>query len=371
MLTRDFDFELPEELIAQRALPRGQSRLLVLDAEGEDRHRLIADLPQLLQPGDLLVVNDTRVIPARLFAHRPTGGKVEILLVEPVPRESSSSERSAEGSEPAPEGDAPSLEREVPSLEWEVLVKPGRKARPGTILQLPDGPSLEILSKGDDGRHRARFDQPIEPHLERLGHVPLPPYIKRPDEASDHERYQTVFARHPGAIAAPTAGLHFSDELLQQLEDRGIRRTTVTLHVGIGTFKPVTAELAHEHVMDRERWRVSEEAAEAIRSTRAAGGRIVAVGTTVVRTLESAARASGGEILPGSGNTDLFIRPGFPFQAVDLLLTNFHLPRSTLLMLVSALAGRERVLDAYREAVERRYRFYSYGDAMLVGRGEG
>ncbi|MCB1054370.1 MAG: tRNA preQ1(34) S-adenosylmethionine ribosyltransferase-isomerase QueA, partial [Acidobacteria bacterium] len=291
--------------------------------------------------GDLLVVNDTRVLPSRLFARRPdTGGRVELLLVE------------AHG-----------------ELEWDALIKPGRKARPGTRLELPGGPGVEVVAKReDDGLYRLRFTEPVEPHLERLGHVPLPPYIKRADRAEDRERYQTVYAREPGAIAAPTAGLHFSRELLETLGEHGIQRATVTLHVGIGTFKPVTAELVHEHRMDAERWQVSEETAAAIGRTRAAGGRVVAVGTTVVRTLETAALEGGGEVVPGHGSTRLFITPGFRFQAVDALLTNFHLPCSTLLMLVSAFAGRDRVLAGYREAVEERYRFYSYGDAMLAER---
>ncbi|MCB1032237.1 MAG: tRNA preQ1(34) S-adenosylmethionine ribosyltransferase-isomerase QueA [Acidobacteria bacterium] len=349
MLTRDFDYHLPEDRIAQFPAPRGESRLLVVDDPPGSRHRRIQDLPSLLEPGDLMVVNDTRVIPARLFARRPeTGGRVELLLVE-----------------------------KVSPTTWDVLVKPGRKARPGARLilesEMPVRESLpalevEILEKHEDGRHRASFAGPVEPYLETLGHIPLPPYIKRPDSRQDRELYQTVFARRDGAIAAPTAGLHFSDDLLRQLAERGVERTAVTLHVGIGTFKPVTADLAHEHRMESERWEVSSAAAEAIRACRQRGGRIVAVGTTVVRTLETAARRGEGAIEPGSGSTDLFIRPGFEFRAVDRLLTNFHLPRSTLLMLVSALAGRERILDAYREAIEEGYRFYSYGDAMLLDR---
>ncbi len=349
MLTQDFDYHLPEDRIAQHPAPRGESRLLVLDAERDLRHRTIRDLPQLLRSGDLLVANDTSVIPARLFAERAeTGGQVELLLVE-----------------------------KFTDTEWDVLAKPGRKAKPGTRLELLEGnpPALgpaplqvEILTKLRDGRHRVRFDTPIEAHLDALGHIPLPPYIKRPDSAQDRELYQTVFARQEGAIAAPTAGLHFSQELLEELSQAGVSSTSVTLHVGIGTFKPVTAELAHEHEMESERWEVSEAAAAAISRCRRQGGRVVAIGTTVVRTLETAARRGNGRVLPGKGRSRLFIRPGFSFQAVDVLLTNFHLPRSTLLMLVSALAGRERVLDAYREAIRNDYRFYSYGDAMLLER---
>jgi S-adenosylmethionine:tRNA ribosyltransferase-isomerase len=225
-----------------------------------------------------------------------------------------------------------------------------------------------VIEKEEAGRHRLRFSESIEPHLERLGHMPLPPYIQREDEAEDRERYQTVWARNPGAIAAPTAGLHFSREILDRLAAAGIGIAEVTLHVGLGTFKPVTAERVEDHRMDSERWAVSEATAEAIRRTREQGGRVVAVGTTVVRTLESAAMAGGGEVRAGHGATELFITPGFRFQVVDVLLTNFHLPKSTLLMLVSAFAGRERVLAAYEEAIGAGYRFYSYGDAMLMER---
>ncbi|HVS00936.1 MAG TPA: tRNA preQ1(34) S-adenosylmethionine ribosyltransferase-isomerase QueA [Thermoanaerobaculia bacterium] len=343
MRTADFDFDLPPGRIAQHAVPRGESRLLVLDREGPERHRTVRDLPALLRPDDLLVLNDTRVIPARLFGRRAGGGRIELLLVE---RPDESNER-----------------------EWDALAKPGRRAKPGTVIEL-DGLTAEVVDKREDGRHRLRFSEPIEPHLDRLGHIPLPPYIQRPDAAEDRERYQTVFARSPGAIAAPTAGLHFSEELLREIAAAGIETATVTLHVGIGTFKPVAAEEVEEHRMDSERYEVPEATAEALRRVRARGGRVVAVGTTVVRTLEGAALASGGggEVRPGPGSTALFITPGFRFQVVDILLTNFHLPRSTLLMLVSAFAGRERVLAAYTEAVREGYRFYSYGDAMLAER---
>jgi S-adenosylmethionine:tRNA ribosyltransferase-isomerase len=348
MLTSDFDYDLPAARIAQRPAPRGESRLLVLGAEGARRHRRIADLPELLRAGDLLVVNDTRVIPARLFARRcgPAGGsggdrgKIELLLVE---------KRAAR--------------------EWDALVKPGRKARPGAVLALDGEISAEVVGEpAGDGRRRLRFSAPIEPHLDRLGHVPLPPYIKRPDEAADRERYQTVYARQPGAIAAPTAGLHLTDRLLEEVRARGAELIAVTLHVGIGTFKPVTAELVHEHRMERERYEISPRAAAAIARARTRGDRVVAVGTTVVRTLEGAAAGAAGVVSAGPGSTDLFITPGYRFRVVDALLTNFHLPRSTLLMLVSAFAGRERVLAAYREAIEEGYRFYSYGDAMFVER---
>lgn len=340
MLTSDFDYQLPADRIAQHPRPRGESRLLVLDADGSERHRTVRDLPSILRSGDLLVVNDTRVIPARLFGRRAdSGGSVEILLVE-----------------------------RITALEWICLAKPGKRARVGVSLEFSPELRAEVLERHDDGRHRIRFSNPVEPHLQALGHVPLPPYIKRPDERRDVREYQTVYAQHPGAIAAPTAGLHFDEALLARLETSGIRRTAVTLHVGIGTFKPVTAALVHEHQMESERYEISPETVRAIDETRAAGGRVVAVGTTVVRTLEGCAAAHSGTLQAGSGRTELFIVPGFQFRLVDALLTNFHLPRSTLLMLVSAFAGRERVIAAYEEAIREGYRFYSYGDAMLAER---
>jgi S-adenosylmethionine:tRNA ribosyltransferase-isomerase len=343
VLAADFDYHLPPERVAQEAAPRGTSRLLVLDAPAAARHRRIGDLPAVLRPGDLLVVNDTRVLPARLFARRAaTGGRVELLLAE-----------------------------KIDERHWDALMRPGRRARPGTLLELEPGLEVEVLTRGADGRHRVRFSAPIEPHLERLGHVPLPPYIHRPDTPQDRERYQTVFAREPGAIAAPTAGLHFDAELLSRLRAGGIEIAALTLHVGLGTFKPVTAELVHEHRMDAERFAIPAATAAALVRARERGGRVVAVGTTVVRALETSALLSGGRPLAGHGSTDLFITPGFRFQVADLLLTNFHLPRSTLLMLVCAFAGRERVLAAYREAIAAGYRFYSYGDAMLAERNPG
>jgi S-adenosylmethionine:tRNA ribosyltransferase-isomerase len=368
VLTADFDFALPEAAIAQRARPRGTSRLFVLDREPPDRHLHVGDLPRLLRPGDLLVVNDTRVIPARLFAQRgtaPATAATADLAAGPAPTAGATVELL--------------LVDRVGACEWDALVRPGRRAHPGTRLWFPpaqDGTvvHVEVLATSADGRRRVRFSEPIEPHLERLGHVPLPPYIHRADEAADRDRYQTVWAREPGAIAAPTAGLHFDQALLERLTAAGISRAAVTLHVGIGTFKPVTAELVHEHRMETERYQISAATAEQIAATRARGGRIVAVGTTVVRTLEAAALAAGdperaAETLPvGSGRADLFITPGFRFRVVDLLITNFHLPRSTLLMLVAAFAGRERVLAAYAEAVREGYLFYSYGDAMLLER---
>lgn len=340
MLVSEFDYELPAELIAQHPRPRGDSRLLLLPRTGEPDHRRIGDLPALLTPGDLLVVNDTRVLPARLFGRRrPGGGRVELLLAE---RHS--------------------------DTEWSALVRPGRRARPGTRIELTPELEAEVTSRGTDGRHRIRFSTPIEPHLDEIGHVPLPPYIRRPDEPSDRDRYQTVYARHPGAIAAPTAGLHLTRALLDDVRAAGVQVASLTLHVGLGTFKPVTAELVHEHRMDSERYSIPAATANAIQDTRDREGRIVAVGTTTVRALESAA-TEDGRVDPRDGSTGLFIVPGYRFRIVDLLLTNFHLPRSTLLMLVCAFAGHEHVLAAYEEAIRRRYLFYSYGDAMLVERG--
>ena len=337
MLTADFDFELPEKLIAQEAKERGTSRLLVLEPGAALSHRGIGNLPDLLAPGDLLVVNDTRVIPARLFATRAgTGGRVELLLAE---------KRN--------------------DRRWLALARPGRRLRAGALLRLDDHLEAQVTRKLDDGKIELVFSEAIEPHLGRLGHVPLPPYIQRPDTRADRERYQTIFATAEGAIAAPTAGLHFTPELIALLGERQVRIERLTLHVGIGTFKPVTALEVTGHRMEHERYEVPERTAAAIRTTRESGGRVVAVGTTVMRTLESVARVYG-EIVAGGGVTDLFIYPGFQFSVADLLLTNFHLPRSTLLMLVCAFGGTERVLRAYSSAVENRYRFYSYGDAMLV-----
>lgn len=337
MLTEDFDFELPDRLIAQQPAERGKSRMMVVVPGSPVAHRAIGDLPDYLRPGDLLVVNDTRVIPARLFARRAkTGGRIEILLAE----------RQAEAT-------------------WACLIKPGRKAKPGARFELAPGISIEVIEKQVDGRYLVRFSEPIGPHLEELGQMPLPPYIKRPDTPADRSNYQTIFANEPGAIAAPTAGLHFTDSLVRDLRERGVGVSSVTLHVGLGTFKPVTADLVHEHRMDEERYEISEQTVRAIEAARSTGGRIVAVGTTVVRTLEGAA-ADGLPLRAGRGRTDIFIRPGHDFRVVDALLTNFHLPKSTLLMLVSAFVGRRRILDVYRNAVENDYRFFSYGDAMLL-----
>ena len=336
----DFDYQLPETSIAQQPAPRGESRLLHLDGNGHLAHRGVRDLPGLLRAGDLLVVNNTKVIPARLYAYRPeTGGRLELLLVE-----------------------------KLSDRRWVALAKPGKRARPGLMFELDQGLEVEVIGKLEGGRIEVRFNQLVEPHLDRLGHVPLPPYIRRADAESDRTDYQTVYASQPGAIAAPTAGLHFDRSLLTEIQNHGIDVVPITLHVGIGTFRPVSAARIEDHRMDTERFEIPAATATAIGETRTAGRRVVAVGTTVVRSLESAL-GPDGEIQPTSGKTDLFIRPGYSFGAIDVLLTNFHLPRSTLLMLVCAFAGRQRVLDAYGAALQAGYRFYSYGDCMLVEAG--
>ena len=333
MLVDLFDYALPVDAIAQEPRPRGTSKLLVVDpASGAIEDRTFADFPSQLRPGDLLVRNDARVIPARLLGRRE-GRAVEIFLL-------------------ADEG----------SGAWTALARPGRRAKPGDAIDFPEGERARVLEVLPDGKRRVRFDPPLTPErLAAIGHVPLPPYIRRPDDPRDRDWYQTVYARSDGAVAAPTAGLHFTAAILEEIAVRGVEVADVTLLVGSGTFKPVTVPNADAHVMDRERVRIPKETVDAIARARARAGRIVAVGTTVTRALE--AWALGGET---DFATDLFIRPGFEFRAVDALLTNFHLPRSTLLMLVSAFAGRELVLAAYADALRRGYRFYSYGDAMFV-----
>lgn len=347
----DFHYDLPLDLIAQHPLPeRSSSRLLVADAPHHALgDRTFHDLPQLLQPGDLLVFNDTRVLPARLFGRKPSGGEVEVML-----------------------------ERITGTHTAVAMLGASKKPREGSVIELDDGTPVRVL--GRDGQFfELRFEctEPLEKLLLRAGHMPLPPYIARPDDARDSERYQTVYAKHPGAVAAPTAGLHFDAKLLDTLRARGIDFGYVTLHVGAGTFQPVRAEKIEDHEMHREWLNVGAELVEKIHHTRANGGRVIAVGTTVVRALE-AARGEHGDIEPFAGETRIFIFPGYRITSIDGLITNFHLPESTLLMLVSAFAGREFVLSAYKHAVEHRYRFYSYGDAMLVwpesgdeGRGTG
>jgi len=328
-----FDYALPADRIAQEPRERGTSRLLVLDRDtGATAHRTVADLPSLLEPGDLVVRNDARVIPARL-AGRRAGRDVEIFLLQ---------EEGGGG--------------------WTCLVRPGKRALPGDAIDLPSGMRATVAAVLPDGKRVVEFDPPLTPErLDAIGSMPLPPYIRRPDDARDRAWYQTVFARADGAVAAPTAGLHFTEEIFAAIRAKGADVADLTLLVGAGTFRPVTAREATDHVMDGERVRIPEETLARVRETRARGGRIVAVGTTVTRALE-AWRIEGRPEF----TTRLFITPGFAFGVVDALVTNFHLPRSTLLMLVSAFAGRERVLAAYAEALADGYRFYSYGDAMFV-----
>jgi S-adenosylmethionine:tRNA ribosyltransferase-isomerase len=339
---KDFDYELPPTLIARYPCPeRDAARLLVLDRPAGLSHRHIRDLPRLLDPGDLLVVNDTRVFPARLRGRKPSGGRVELLLVEPE----------------EPDG---------PAQRWRALYASSKSLRAGALVRLGGDLGATLLEPLGEGLGRFRLEAPhsVRAAIEAAGEVPLPPYLERAPEESDRERYQTVYARAEGAVAAPTAGLHFTQALLRAIEVRGVRIASLTLHVGPGTFLPVRSERIEEHRMHEEKFLVPEETAEAIRAARSAGRRVVAVGTTSLRALESA--GTSGEVQAGAGRTDLFVYPGYRFRVVDALLTNFHLPRSTLLMLVAALAGREALLAAYAEAIREGYRFYSYGDAMLV-----
>lgn len=340
MKTSDFYYDLPEELIAQDPLEdRSSSRLLVLDRKtGEREHRVFRDLVEFLNPGDCLVVNNTRVIPARLMGVKEgTGAGIEVLLL-----------------------------KRCEDNVWETLVKPGKKARPGARISFGDGLLVgEVLEVVEEGNRRIRFTYEgiFEEILDQLGQMPLPPYITH--QLKDKNRYQTVYARHEGSAAAPTAGLHFTPELLKRIEDKGVKLAHVTLHVGLGTFRPVKVEDVTQHHMHSEFYMIEEEQAKLINETRAAGGRVICVGTTSCRTLESAADEAG-VLHAGSGWTDIFIYPGYRFKIMDALITNFHLPESTLLMLVSAFAGKERVMAAYKEAVEERYRFFSFGDAMYI-----
>ncbi len=348
MRVADFDFDLPPGLIAQEPPPeRGTSRLLCLDRDdGRIRHHRFAELPALLAAGDLIVVNDTRVFPARLIGYRlPGGGAAECLLVAP-------------GEEPD---------------TWTALVHPGQRLKPGSRMVFErNGQRLEaeVISRHFHGRRlirlRAPSGAPISDLIHAIGHVPLPPYVKRDDTAADRERYQTVYGRREGSIAAPTAGLHFTPEILDALGHAGIERASITLHVGYGTFQPIRGEDVESHRMEAEAYEVGEAAAAALSRALQAGRRVVSVGTTTTRTLESLSVEADGTVRPQRGETALFIHPGHRFKVVRGLVTNFHLPRSSLLMLVSAFAGREQVLAAYREAIDRGYRFYSYGDAMLI-----
>ncbi|MGZ4134543.1 MAG: tRNA preQ1(34) S-adenosylmethionine ribosyltransferase-isomerase QueA [Tumebacillaceae bacterium] len=335
----EFDFELPKELIAQHPLEeRTSSRLMTLNKEtGAIEHHTFADLIDFLSPGDALILNDTRVIPARLYGVKPdTGAKVEFLLL-----------------------------KEQGNDTWEVLVRPGKKVRPGTMISFGDGLlQAEVLDTTEEGGRIVRFSYEgiFYEILDRIGNMPLPPYIT--ERLDDDERYQTVYNKHRGSAAAPTAGLHFTQEFLKRIAEKGISIGYVTLHVGLGTFRPVDADVIEEHKMHAEWYNMPEATAELIRNTKANGGRVIAVGTTACRTLESVGKS--GDIKAMSGWTDIFIYPGYTFTLVDALVTNFHLPKSSLLMLISALAGREHVFQAYEEAVRERYRFFSFGDAMFI-----
>lgn len=344
MRLEDLDYELPDELVAQQpAARRDEARLLVVErASGRLHDQRVADLPAWLRAGDVLALNETRVLPARLEVRRASGGRVELLFVRP---------------EPASGADA-----------WRVLAKPAKHARPGTVLATADGTlALEAIGEGEQGERVVRVTRgDLAVTLRAQGALPLPPYIRHAPGAADAERYQTVFARVEGAVASPTAGLHFTEELLSRLAAQGVGQARVVLHVGPGTFRPVTAADPREHRMDEEWFELSADAARTLGAARAAGGRIVAVGTTSVRALESACDAHGGRLEAASGWTRKFIHEPYRFQAVDALMTNFHLPRTTLLLLVAAIAGPELLREAYAHAVRERYRFYSYGDAMLV-----
>ncbi|MDD2898799.1 MAG: tRNA preQ1(34) S-adenosylmethionine ribosyltransferase-isomerase QueA [Desulfuromonadaceae bacterium] len=342
MLVKDFTFHLPQDLIARHPLlHRDGSRLMLLDrSSGSVAEDMFSNLSSHLRRGDLLVMNDTRVIPARLFGRKPTGGMVEIFLLR---RLNGNGER------------------------WECLLRSSKKFRDGQEIILESGMVAVVQSRTDSGNRLIEFsgNEPFDVWLEREGHIPLPPYLQRDDNSGDRERYQTVVAREPGAVAAPTAGLHFTRELLARLASGGVEIAFVTLHTGLETFQPVRVQHVEEHQIHTERFIIPEETAEAVSRTKSAGGRVIAVGTTSARTLEYSAQQFG-QVVSGSGDADIFIYPGYCFKVIDALITNFHLPESTLLMLVSALAGREAVLEAYREAVSREFRFYSYGDAMFI-----
>nr|WP_296732326.1 tRNA preQ1(34) S-adenosylmethionine ribosyltransferase-isomerase QueA [Anaerovibrio sp.]MCR5176326.1 tRNA preQ1(34) S-adenosylmethionine ribosyltransferase-isomerase QueA [Anaerovibrio sp.] len=341
MKLTEFDYDLPEELIAQTPVePRNFSRLMVLDpVEKSIEHKHFYDLKEFLEPGDTLILNDTRVMPARLLGWREgTGGKVEVFLLRRI------------------DGDT-----------WETLVKPGRKARAGQVVRFSDELVCTVQESTDFGGRIVKFSYEgiFEEILDRLGETPLPPYIH--EKLADSERYQTVYSREKGSAAAPTAGLHFTKEQMNDLQEMGVNMGFVTLHVGLGTFRPVSVDTIEDHVMHKEYYSISQETADLIKATKAAGKRVIAVGTTSIRTLESA--ASGvGEIAGKTDWTDIFIYPGYEFKIVDGIITNFHLPKSTLIMLISAFAGREFVLEAYKKAVEERYRFFSFGDAMMIKR---
>ena len=338
MRVSDFHFDLPDNLIARHPLAeRRGSRLLCLDGpSGELSHRQFVDLLEFLRPGDLMVFNNTRVIPARLFGRKETGGQVEILI-----------------------------ERVLDTHRVLAHVRSSKSPKPGSRILLDGDAGARMLAR-HDALFELEFSEPVLPLLERVGHMPLPPYIDRPDDTADRERYQTVYAQREGAVAAPTAGLHFDNQLLEAIAEKGVETAQVTLHVGAGTFQPVRVERIEEHHMHSEWLEVSQAVVDAVKACKARGGRVVAVGTTSVRSLETAAQ--DGELKPFSGDTDIFIYPGKPFHVVDALVTNFHLPESTLLMLVSAFAGYLQTMAAYRAAVDEQYRFFSYGDAMFITR---
>ncbi|MBI2817424.1 MAG: tRNA preQ1(34) S-adenosylmethionine ribosyltransferase-isomerase QueA [Acidobacteria bacterium] len=375
MRLKDFDYHLPPDLIAQHPAPdRADSRMLVLDrAAGTFRDSCFRELAQILQPGDVLAVNNSRVLPARLFGHRVGVRSLPIGKKNPARREYLTTEIEV------------LLARQLDERTWEALVRPGRKIRTGEkiVFESPTHPlshgrgsetgsgttlEAEVVGRGEYGLRVLRFPEGVSftERLEKIGHVPLPPYIHRADQQEDRARYQTVYARERGSVAAPTAGLHFTEEMLRQLEQRGIERVEITLHIGLGTFQPIHTEEITDHQMHPESFTVSPDAAERLNRALREKRRIVAVGTTTVRTLEHLAAEHDGTIVPSSGETRLFILTGFQFRVIGGLLTNFHLPRTTLLMLVSAFAGRELVLKAYEHAVQERYRFYSYGDCMLI-----
>jgi S-adenosylmethionine:tRNA ribosyltransferase-isomerase len=341
MNVADFDYELPEELIAQKPCDRRDgSRLLVVDRKtGTIKHEHFYDIEKYLRPDDCLVLNDSKVIPARLFGTKDiTGAKIEFLLTKRI------------------DGDI-----------WETMVRPGKRLKPGDKVIFEDDFTAEILENGEDGTRIVRFDYEgiFMQRLEQIGAMPLPPYIERAAQTEDKERYQTVYAHEEGSVAAPTAGLHFTNELLEKIRAKGTRLAYVTLHVGIGTFRPVKADRVEDHKMHFEEYEISRQAADTINDTKKAGGRIISVGTTSTRTCESAADENGF-VKAGSGSTDIFIYPGYEFKVIDSLITNFHLPKSTLMMLISALYDREKILKIYEEAVRERYRFFSYGDAMFI-----
>jgi S-adenosylmethionine:tRNA ribosyltransferase-isomerase len=368
MLLHEFDYHLPQSLIAQQPLAqRDAARMMLVDRSTQAfEDRCFRELPAILRPGDLLVFNNTRVFPARLLGRRRGTRSQPIGKGNPAAREYLKAEVEL------------LLTRRESVDVWQGLVHPGRKVRTGEILVFGDGElEAEVLDRGDYGLRRVRLISrsqresaasaaTVDQLIDRIGHVPLPPYIHRLDEPHDRESYQTVYARVRGAVAAPTAGLHFTEDILKELESRGIETAEITLHLGPGTFRPVQTERIEEHRLDPEEFEISEETAARLNHARRDGRRAVAVGTTTVRTLEHAVRASGGEIRPGRGDTSLFITPAFDFRVVGAMLTNFHLPRSTLLMLVAAFAGREFTLSAYQHAVSEQYRFYSYGDCMLI-----